>query len=174
LAGDQSDINMNIDISPTARKALFWILDIFDSHDITYQITGGLAAKIYGSPRILNDIDIEVSSEHINLLESLVKKQIVFGPQKYQDDFFDLVLMTLSYLGQKIDISFSEGAKVFDQKSSSWIADEPSFHNSERVDFFGKEILVIAPLDFVEYKSRHMLQKYQIDIDSCLNYLNKN
>ena len=40
------------------EKVLEWIVEIISINDIDYQITGGLAANLYGSGREVYDIDI--------------------------------------------------------------------------------------------------------------------
>lgn len=83
---------------------LDWIIDIISSNHIPYQITGGLAVNLYGSSRLLYDIDIEVRDNDVWKLSELCKEYIVYYPSRYVDEYFDLLLMTLNYNGQLIDV----------------------------------------------------------------------
>jgi hypothetical protein len=53
-----------MDVTETVGNALRWIIGILDRHNIQYQITGGFAAKLYGSSREVNDIDIDIFNAH--------------------------------------------------------------------------------------------------------------
>ena len=86
------------------EKVLEWIVEIISINDIDYQITGGLAANLYGSGREVYDIDIEVSDLDVWRLGFLCEEYIVYGPERYVDEHFDLLLMTLDYGGQLIDV----------------------------------------------------------------------
>ena len=85
-------------------EALDWILIILRKNNIDYQITGGLAANLYGSTRELYDIDLEVSDSDVNRLSEICREYIVYGPERYVDEHFDLLLMTLKYRNQLIDV----------------------------------------------------------------------
>ena len=85
-------------------EALDWILSILRKNNIDYQITGGLAANLYGSTRELYDIDLEVSDSDVNRLSEICREYIVYGPERYVDEHFDLLLMTLKYRNQLIDV----------------------------------------------------------------------
>lgn len=43
-----------------ASQALRWIVAILEENRIPFQVTGGLTARVYGSHRPLNDIDLDV------------------------------------------------------------------------------------------------------------------
>jgi hypothetical protein len=84
------------------KNSLDWIINKLS--DIDYQITGGLAANLYGSGREVYDIDIEVSDLDVWRLGFLCEDYIVYGPSRYVDEHFDLLLMTLKYMDQLIDV----------------------------------------------------------------------
>lgn len=86
------------------RAVLDWIVGIMVESGIDYQITGGLAANLYGSGREVYDIDIEVSDLDVGRVGDLCREYIIWGPDRFVDDNFDLLLMTLEYGGQLIDI----------------------------------------------------------------------
>lgn len=69
-----------------AKKAFRWIVNILKKQKIPFQITGGLAAQVYGSKRRLNDIDIEIPENRFNDILPDVKKYIDFGPAQYIDE----------------------------------------------------------------------------------------
>ena len=59
------------------RKALAWIVKLLNDNQIPYQISGGCAAKIYGSPRQLDDIDIDIPRSYFEHILPEVKKRVV-------------------------------------------------------------------------------------------------
>ena len=99
-------------LSETARNALIWITGILEEKNIPFQISGGLAAKIYGSPRPLNDIDIDIPRDGFAKILSAVEAYIVFGPADYENGKWDLYLMTLDYHGQEIDIGCVDAISI--------------------------------------------------------------
>jgi len=86
------------------KKVLEWIVKIISINGINYQITGGLAANLYGSSREVYDIDIEVHDADVYKVYEVCKDYVIYGPERYMDDNFDLLLMTLDYGGQLIDV----------------------------------------------------------------------
>ena len=63
------------------EAALRWIVRILQEGNIPFQITGGFAARMYGSMRALADIDIDVAGNRLNELAELVKEYSKYGLQ---------------------------------------------------------------------------------------------
>src|SRR5665811_259828 len=102
------------------KEALIWITDILKNHNIPFQITGGLAAKVYGATRTLADIDIDIPEDKFDPVKNEVLEFITYGPADFKSDKWDLLLMTLNYQGQEIDLSGAYKTKIFNQKSGTW------------------------------------------------------
>ena len=98
------------------KSAFKWIVDILRENHIPFQISGGLAAKMYGSKRRLYDIDVDIPDHLLRRLVSRVKPYVIFGPARFKDECWNLKLMTLKYHGQLIDISGAKKAKIFNKK----------------------------------------------------------
>jgi len=136
-----------------ARLALKWLAEIFAKKQISWQVTGGLAAKIYGAKRPLADIDIEIHKKDFKKILHTVKKFIVFGPKKYKDDNWDIFLMTLKYKGQLFDISACDDASIFNHKLQKWSL-EKSTLTKKRLKFWGLTLPVVSKKKLSIYKSK--------------------
>ena len=155
------------------ERAFKWIIAIFQKHEIPFQLSGGFAAKLYGSPREVRDIDFDVPTERINELIPDIKDFIVFGPKKFLSDAFDIALLIrLDYFGQKIDIGGGSDSKTFDRKLDRWTEDKTGFSRFETKKIFGISVPVIKPEDLIEYKSKSPREEDLIDIEAVKKYLN--
>jgi len=121
--------------------ALKWIVGILNEHKIPFQIIGGFAAGIYGSSRPLNDIDIAIPENKIKQVVADVKDYIIRRPERYIDENFDLILMTLRFEGQEIDIC-GDVAKMRGSKESEWKTNKIDFSKSEIKNIFGLDVFV--------------------------------
>ena len=133
--------------------AFHWIIDILERHNITYRISGGFAARVYGVDRELADIDIEVADADIPKIVDDTKPYIVFGPANYKDKNWDLELMTLNYEGQEIDIAGIK-AKIFNSEIKQW---EPCSDNLESVEIkevFGRKVPIESMDSLITYKTK--------------------
>lgn len=152
-------------------KALRWIVGIFNKHNIPYRIGGGFAAKMYGSPRPLNDIDFGISEKYFSVIISEISQYITFGPARWDSDGkWDCELITLNYNGQEIDISGTETIKISNKKRTEWISlDESSDTIDMNVE--GIDIKVMNPVELMEYKKELDGDHQLIDIKAIKNYL---
>ena len=103
------------EIIKDTEGALKWIVNILEKHQINFEVRGGFVARIYGSDRELADIDIQIKNTHLGEIFSEIKNYIIFGPQKYKDKNWDLLLLTLRYKGQDIDISGLGSVRIFNK-----------------------------------------------------------
>ena len=134
------------------KTALIWITDILVKLRIPFQIAGGLAAIAYGSKRALHDIDIDIPEEAFKALANEVREFIDYGPSNFKDEKWDLMLMTLSYKGQLIDVSGAHDTKIFDGKSDRWQHLITDFSAAEIKDVLGLQLPVIAFDELIAYK----------------------
>lgn len=137
----------------STKEALGWIIKILRKHKIKFQITGGLAAIIYSSPRKLYDIDIELPEDDLSKILPDVEKYLIEGPEEYIDKSFDMKLLTLRYKGQLIDIAVMNGEKEFDKEKKKWTQLQVNFHPATK-RAFGLNLPVIPKEDLIAYKKR--------------------
>lgn len=135
------------------EKAFLWIIELLVRMKISYKISGGFAARAYGVNRELADIDIEVNDKDILLISHEVKSYIVFGPDRYKDDNWDLNLMTLQYEGQEIDIAGIE-SKVFNKESGNWESIGTDLNRHELIELYGKKVPIEKLDNLIAYKTR--------------------
>ncbi len=154
-------------------NALKWIIEILNRKNILYKISGGFSAKLYGSPRTVNDIDIDIPEGKFTEIIEEVKPYITLAPGHYQDGKWDMQLMTLNYNGQEIDIGGAESTKISNKERTEWIAVPTDFSRIKKVEVEGITLNVILPEDLIKYK-QHLDGEHQlIDIEAAKNYLNK-
>jgi hypothetical protein len=135
------------------KEAFVWITDIIEKLGIRYKISGGLAARIYGSNRELDDIDIEVEDEDINKIKEEVEAYVIFGPTNFIDENWDTKLMTLSYKDQKIDIS-GINAKIFNQQTKQWEDLSSNLEDVKIMEVYDKKVPVCSMESLVAYKTK--------------------
>ena len=137
----------------STEDSFAWIVNILHKHKIQFQISGGLAAKMYGATRPIADIDIEMSDDGFEKILLEVKEFVIFGPERYIDETFNVKLLTLEYKGQEIDLSGENGEKIFDKNSGKWVDNEIDFSTAVNMEVFGIEVPVISKEALIKYKS---------------------
>ncbi len=134
--------------------AFKWIVEILNRHNIPFQISGGFAARLYGSTRELADIDIGVPDDAIDTILNEVSLYIISGPKHYVDDEWDLKLITLKYKNQEIDICGRDSIKIFDKENKIWIPAHRDMTVSEDRIVYGMTVPVIPKQALINYKKK--------------------
>ena len=147
------------------KQAIEWIVGILKEYQVPFQISGGCAAKIYGSPRELNDIDIDIQRNDFEKIINDIKPFVVYGPSQYKDNKWDLYLTTLNYAGQEIDIG-SGDAKISTKDRKEWIAFDTDFSKVVNKEFLGITVPVIPKDELIKYKRLLDGDHQQVDIKS--------
>lgn len=146
-------------------EALIWITNILKKYNIPFQITGGLAAHSYGGKRAIEDIDIDIPDDKFDLIKEDVAPFITFGPERFKSDKWDLLLMTLNYNGQEIDLSGADSTKIYNEKSKEWIRLCENFNKAEIKELFGAKYSIISRDSLITYKKILSRDVDLIDID---------
>lgn len=95
------------------KKILKQVVESFEENNIHFQITGGLAAIIYGAKRSLFDIDIDVLKKDIPKISQLFVKYITQSHHRNQGKYFDNWTMVLEIDGVLVDIGQAEDCYMF-------------------------------------------------------------
>ena len=144
--------NLSVHNNKVAKSALIWIIHILKRLHIPFQISGGLAAIAYGAYRPLEDIDIDIPEEYFPLIKAEVKDFILYESAQYKDETWDLMLMTLNYKGQLIDLSSALHTKIYNKNTKEWEDFPTNFSKSEIKKCFGLDVPVISKDELLSYK----------------------
>lgn len=135
------------------ENAFKWIIDLLKTNDIPFQISGGFAARLYGANRPLFDIDIDIPDDYFEKLIPSVKDYIVYGPERSQDEAWDLLLMTLEYENQRIDISGGDTIKLFNVDKKQWELCASNLKDTIELEVYGEMVPVIKKQALIDYKN---------------------
>ena len=135
------------------RGAFQWIVRLLRANNIPFQITGGLAARSYGSTRPLADIDIDVAEKDIPKIAKLAQDKIIFGPKHFHNKNWDLELMTLKYKGQEIDIGGAMNTKIFHHRTKCWVRIPSVIQKAKLGYLYGMRVPIVRKKELIEYKT---------------------
>lgn len=136
------------------KEAFIWIIGLLRKHRIPFRISGGFAVNIYGSARPLADIDIEVPDEKVFILQKDIRKYIIYGPKQYKDNEWDLLLMTLRYKNQEIDIFGVDSWKMHNKIIRKWVRQRNNLFKATRKKVYGCIVPIIPLKDLIDYKRK--------------------
>ena len=151
-----------------SKKALTWIVGILKKHNVHFQISGGLAARVYGAIRELADIDVYVSSECFEKIKKDTQRFIIKGPKAYKDDQWRVWYVALKYCGQEIELCDAANTYFFDKTRGKWIKQKINFQHSNFKEVFGLKVPVMAKAELIAYKKRIQRRVDIIDIKQLL------
>ena len=138
------------------KAALKWIAYLLERHRIDFRISGGFAAKTYGSKRPLADIDIELKTVDMIRIFPYIRSKIIFGPRIYEDKNWRLFLITIRFKGQEIDLCGKEVLEIFDKNRNKWVRIGQRASRREFEKVYGIEVPVIGKKELIDYKSKLM------------------
>lgn len=133
-------------------SALRRIVGVLRNHGIRFQISGGLAARIYGSRRQLADIDIEIPDAAFRKVLPDLGKSVVYGPRRYRDRSWDILLVTLRYGGQEIDLCGCDSERIYDRRAGRWRKQKIDLGRAVRKRAYGLVLPVVPLDDLIGYK----------------------
>lgn len=158
-------------MQPETKIAFQWVVNILRKHQISFQITGGLAAIAYGATRALDDIDIDIPESAFPLIQEEVSSYTIFGPASFKSDRWDLYLQTLNYKSQTIDLGGAYKTKIFNQLINEWQPIPANFDKAEIKKLFDIEVPVIDRTELIDYKTALNREVDQIDIQQITKAL---
>ena len=132
--------------------AFRWIVDLLRRRHVKFKLSGGLAARVYGSRRELNDIDIFLDERDIIALAPSLRRFAIFGPKRYRDRNWDVFLLTVRYRGQDIDLAGVRTVRIFDAHRHRWRKNPARLSTSTRKRLYGLTVPVVTKSDLLEYK----------------------
>lgn len=167
--------NMEIKLNKKVMSGLRWIVTILDEHKIPYKIGGGFAAKVYGSSREVNDIDISLSGKFFDIIVSEVSNYITAGPKHYLNEKWDCNTLSVNYYGQDIDMTDIDTLRMTNLEKTEWFnVKEKRLYDGITTDINGTLVSIMDPRDLISYKKLLGGEHQKIDIDAIQSYLDKN
>lgn len=154
--------------------AFGWITGLLDSGGFPWQVVGGLAAQIYGSPRPLADIDIDTSHAALSSVAEQARSYLTFGPERYRDSEFDIELLSLRWRGQDIDLTAAEDIRLFDRSGRVWREVPTDLRLYESHHVYGRRAQVITRAGLIEYKRIIDRPVDRVDIEAIERGTSKN
>lgn len=134
------------------QASLKWIMAILQSLHIPFQVTGGLAAKMYGAQRDLLDIDIDIPEDKFTAVASCVQEFISYGPASFKTKQWNLMLMTLNHHGQEIDLGGAYHTKIYNAKLHQWQTISVDFSKTVMMPLWDLQVPVVPCQDLLAYK----------------------
>ncbi|WP_394248477.1 MazG-related protein [Vibrio profundi] len=132
--------------------ALEWIQQILESHQVPYQIVGGLAVRMHGGSREVADIDLYIPKTEVNKIWSEVSGFISKPLKHYVEEGWDLEYFQLIYQSQKIEIGLSPGSKIYSSATEEWVELSIDYSCSVHRQYANLTLPTMPTNALIEYK----------------------
>ncbi|MBY0110792.1 hypothetical protein K2Y00_02205 [Patescibacteria group bacterium] len=154
-------------------EAVYWIVGILNKHQVPYRIGGGFAARIYGSNRAINDIDISLPGKYFDAILPDVQEYITAGPKHYKNEKWDCDTLSLNYHGQEIDMTDIDTLRMSNKEKSEWFQTKDRYRKypNQIVEIEGVSVSLIDPRDLVAYKRELDGDHQLVDIAAVEQYI---
>ena len=150
------------------KVAFIWIVSLLRKNKIPFLLSGGEAARLYGTKRRLADIDIDIHRKNFDKLIPLVKKYIKHRPKFYKDKQWKIYIMTLTYDGQLIDIGAKEHTMIFDHLRKKWVRLHENFALRKMKYVYGMRIPVEDRTELINDKKQLWRPVDRIDVERMI------
>jgi hypothetical protein len=161
----------NTGAAPDAANTFAWLVSVLRTAGIDFVVTGGVAARSYGADRPINDIDIDIRNSDFTRLQAALGPYVAFGPARYRDEKWDLLLMMLDHEGQVVDIAGGDDVRIYDNKSNSWVSGRTDFTDVEYRDVLGVVVPVMSPQALADYKRLLNGDHQKVDVAAIESFL---
>lgn len=156
-------------------KALHWIVEILNKHNIPYRIGGGFAAHVYGADRPINDIDITFPGKYFPVIIPEIAEYITYPFGHSKDEKWDCNGLTLEYDGQEIDMTDIDTLRMSNLDKTKWFQTKDNFRKYPTVmtKIDGIDVSIIDPRDLIAYKSEMNGEHQAADVVAVKRFLEK-
>jgi hypothetical protein len=143
--------------------ALTFIMPELEKRGLRWLIGGGFACYVYGIPRKLTDIDIDIDTSKdaaaFKDLLATVDPYITQPLIHFVDQNHDNYNFEITVAGQLMDICPMAEVKVFDRNASAHVAFYEGFPATEEGDFFGLKLPLLSKQLIIKGKEMYPWQR---------------
>jgi hypothetical protein len=133
----------------TPLETLRYVIEVLDSHEIEYMITGSVASSLQGEPRATHDLDVVVA---VQAKDAAALVEDFSRPRFYLDE--QAILEAINTGGMFNAISLEDGDKVDFWMLTTDPFDASRFARRVNVEVFGIPLKVSSPEDTILAKLR--------------------
>jgi hypothetical protein len=134
------------------KEVLLKVVHLLTTNKISYQVTGGTAAIMWGVERETEDLDFDVAERDMKRAGELFREWIVEGYHHYQGDDLELWLIIAGVDGVQVEFGQAEGAKILGIGNNTWTQLPNTISNTTTMVVDGVPIRVQSKKDLIEYK----------------------